>query len=133
MQVLGAFKSSTISKKRIYIYIYIYSQSMYPFFLFKIGNFDQHAKYFGLEKEEFIISIPGNNKKMQSPTLCFGRVSCSILSKQSITKSIRSQPMSSCLNGTSASNNNGKECEIMIQEPLSTCISTYQSNKQQNS
>ena len=58
MQVLGAFKSSTISekrkKKKIYIYIYTYSQSLYPFFLFKIGNFEQHGKYFGLEKDEYI-------------------------------------------------------------------------------
>ena len=54
MQVLGAFKSSTITKNRKNIYIYIYSQSLYPLFLFKIGNFDQHAKYFGLEKDEFI-------------------------------------------------------------------------------
>ena len=53
MQVLGAFKSSTITKNRKKN-IYIYSQSLYPLFLFKIGNFDQHAKYFGLEKDEFI-------------------------------------------------------------------------------
>ena len=41
--------------------------------------------------------------------------------------------MSSSLNGTSASNNNGKECEVMIQELLSACITTYESKKQQNS
>ena len=36
MQVLGAFQSSTISKKRK---IKLYSQNFYPFFLFKICNF----------------------------------------------------------------------------------------------
>ena len=50
-QVLEAFQSSTISKKRKKK---LYSQNFYPFFIFKIGNFDQHAKYFGLEKDEFI-------------------------------------------------------------------------------
>ena len=62
MQVLGAFKSSTITKNRKKN-IYIYSQSLYPLFLFKIGNFDQHAKYFGLEKDEFINLYTRQQKK----------------------------------------------------------------------
>ena len=40
--------------------------------------------------------------------------------------------MSSGLNGTSASKNNGKEWEVMIQEQSSACKTTYQSKKQQN-
>ena len=65
MQVLGAFQSSTISKKRKNIY----SQSLYPFFLFKIGNFDQHAKYFGLEKDEFINFYTRQQQKNAVPKL----------------------------------------------------------------
>ena len=76
---------------------------------------------------------PATTKKMQSLALCFSRVTCSILSKQSITKYLRSQPMSSSLNGTFASNNNGKQCEVIIQKPPSACITTYQSKEQQNS
>ena len=64
MQVLGAFKSYTISKKRKKK---LYSQSLYPFFLFKIGNFDQHAKYFGLEKDEFINLYTRQQKKNAVP------------------------------------------------------------------
>ena len=41
--------------------------------------------------------------------------------------------MSSSLNDTSASDNNEKECEVIIQEQSSACITTYKSKKQQNS
>ena len=44
---------------------------MYPFFLFKIGNFDQHAKYFGLEKEEFINLYTRQQQKNAVPNFMF--------------------------------------------------------------
>ena len=86
MQVLGAFKSYTISKKRK---IKLYSQNLYPFFLFKIGNFDQHAKYFGLEKDEIINLYMTQQHKNAVPNFMLWQVHL-LHSKQTKHHKIRS-------------------------------------------